>query len=94
MKWGRGTAEGGGGGGNMLSQPFQEQHPNGLYVLDFCGPEARLAVEVDGFVHDLPEQAARDARRDKWLVEQGIQVNDRVLEGVRARIEAVGRGEA
>ena len=45
-------------------------------------------------MHDVPEQAARDARRDKWLVEQGIQVNDRVLEGVLARIEAVGRGEA
>ena len=54
-------------------------------------------------MHDLPEQAARDARRDMWLVERCIQVlrfaaadvlNDRVLEGVLARIEAVGRGEA
>jgi very-short-patch-repair endonuclease len=50
-----------------------------------------------------PEQAARDARRDRWLVEQGIKVlrfaaadvlNDRALEGVLARIEAVGKGQA
>jgi very-short-patch-repair endonuclease len=54
-------------------------------------------------VHDLPEQAVQDERRDAWLAKQGIRVlrfaaadvlNDRELSGVLARIEAVGRGEA
>jgi very-short-patch-repair endonuclease len=89
--------------GKQLSLRFRKQHPIGPYVLDFYCPEARLAVEVDGFGHDLPEQAARDARRDRWLVEQRIKLlrfaatdvlNDRALEGVLARIETVGRGEA
>jgi len=82
---------------------FRRQHPVGPYVLDFYSPEARLAVEVDGAVHDLPEQARYDERRDAWLRQQGIRVlrfsaaevlRDRELEGVLALIEAVGKGEA
>ena len=82
---------------------FRKQHPIGPYVLDFYCSQHRLAVEVDGFVHGLPGQAARDERRDVWLTEQGIRVlrfaaadvlNDRELEGVLTLIEAVGRGEA
>jgi very-short-patch-repair endonuclease len=89
--------------GKQLSMRFRKQHPVGPYVLDLYCPEAQLAVEVDGFVHDLPEQAAHDERRDAWLAKQGIRVlrfaaadvlNDRELSGVLARIEAVGRGEA
>jgi very-short-patch-repair endonuclease len=82
---------------------FRRQHPVGPYILDFYCPEAQLAIEVDGFVHDLPDQAAHDMRRDAWLREQGIRVlrfaavdvlKDRELEGVLTLIEAVGRGEA
>ncbi|MGN6486738.1 MAG: endonuclease domain-containing protein [Devosia sp.] len=86
-----------------LRMRFRRQHPVGPYVLDFYCPETRLAVEVDGAVHDLPERALRDERRDAWLAEQGIRVlrfsaaqvlDDRELEGVLALIQAVGRGEA
>ncbi len=89
--------------GKKLSMRFRKQHPIGPYVLDFYCPEPQLAVEVDGFVHDLPEQAARDEQRDAWLAKQGIRVlrfaaadvlNDRALEGVLALIEAAGKGEA
>ena len=31
---------------------FRRQHPAGIYVLDFYCAAARLAVEVDGAVHD------------------------------------------
>jgi very-short-patch-repair endonuclease len=81
---------------------FRRQHPVGPYVLDFYCPERKLCVEVDGYVHDLPEQAARDEQRDAWLGEQGIRVlrfaaadvlDDRELEGVLLLIEAVGKGE-
>ncbi len=52
---------------------FRRQHPVGPYILDFYCPEARLAVEVDGDTHDLPDQIAHDARRDAWLAGQGIR---------------------
>ncbi len=82
---------------------FRRQHPLGPYVLDFYCPEAKLAIEVDGAVHDLPDQARHDERRDHWLGQQGIRVlrfsaaeilNDRELEGTLALIDAVGKGEA
>jgi very-short-patch-repair endonuclease len=82
---------------------FRRQHPVGPYVLDFYCPESKLAIEIDGAVHDLPTQALHDERRDDWLRQQGIRVlrfsavdvlNDRGLEGVLALIDAVGRGEA
>ncbi len=36
---------------------FRRQCPLGGYVLDFCCPEFRLAIEVDGSVHDGNEDA-------------------------------------
>ncbi|MEC3950868.1 endonuclease domain-containing protein [Sphingobium sp. HWE2-09] len=53
---------------------FRRQHPLGPYVLDFYHAAARLAIEVDGAIHDDPRQMAHDARRDAWLQEQGISV--------------------
>ena len=52
---------------------FRRQHPLGPYVLDFYCDEARLAVEVDGAVHWMWANPARDARRDAWLIERGVR---------------------
>ncbi len=46
---------------------FHRQHPMLGYVLDFYCREHRLAVEVDGRVHDHPDQVAHDRRRDERL---------------------------
>ena len=81
---------------------FRRQHPVSRYILDFYCVEARLAVEVDGAHHDLPDGIARDAVRDAWLAEQGIRVSrfpvsdvldDAALDGVLRGIAAVARGE-
>ncbi|MDI6625451.1 MAG: endonuclease domain-containing protein [Brevundimonas sp.] len=61
-------------GGKVGGHWFRRQHPIGTYVLDFYCVEALLAVEVDGAVHDTPEQRDRDRRRTAWLNAQGIQV--------------------
>ncbi len=53
---------------------FRRQHPIGPYILDFYCAEAKLAVEVDGGVHDRPEQIAHDRRRTAWLAGCGIKV--------------------
>jgi very-short-patch-repair endonuclease len=84
--------------GGVAELHFRRQHPVGPYVLDFYSAGARLAVEVDGAVHDVPEQAAHDARRLAWLDEHGIRVmrvparevlRDELLEGVLETIAAV-----
>jgi very-short-patch-repair endonuclease len=46
---------------NALGVRFRRQVPVGRYVLDFYCPAARLAVEVDGELHDPERDAARDA---------------------------------
>jgi very-short-patch-repair endonuclease len=51
---------------------FRRQHPVGRFVLDFCCLERRLAVEVDGEIHD--RQRERDAERDAVLAGYGLRV--------------------
>jgi very-short-patch-repair endonuclease len=53
---------------------FRRQHPIGPYILDFYCHELKLAVEVDGQVHEHPERLAHDRRRTEWLRQQGIRV--------------------
>ena len=51
---------------------FTRQYQVGAYFLDFLCRELRLAVEVDGFSHDL--RPDHDARRDAWLKTEGYHV--------------------
>ncbi len=52
---------------------FRRQHPVGNHILDFYCAAARVAVELDGFQHGLPEGLQRDAVREKFLAEQDIE---------------------
>lgn len=53
------------------------------YIADFYCAKARLAIEVDGSVHKMPEKATEDKGKDKILAEYGIAVmrfgNDEVF---------------
>jgi len=53
---------------------FRRQHPIGPYILDFYCDQAKLAVEIDGAVHDHPVQIGHDQRRTAWLEAQGVAV--------------------
>ena len=46
---------------------FRRQHPAGDYILDFFCSDARLAIEVDGSVHNMGSNPSADAMRDSWL---------------------------
>ncbi|HMN87554.1 MAG TPA: endonuclease domain-containing protein [Bauldia sp.] len=61
-------------GGALSAFRFRRQHPVGPYVLDFHCSSHRLGVEVDGSVHDLAGQAARDRVRDQWLRQNAVRV--------------------
>jgi len=58
----------------FLDLKFRRQHQIGEYVVDFYCHEKRLIVELDGEVHDLPEQQRHDEIRDKYLTALGNQV--------------------
>jgi very-short-patch-repair endonuclease len=53
---------------------FRKQHPVGPYIVDFYCAAARLVVEVDRQIHNVPEVQARDDIRTKWLTQQGLEV--------------------
>jgi very-short-patch-repair endonuclease len=45
---------------------FKREHIiSGKWIVDFFFPEVRLAIEVDGEIHDTPEQMHRDAQKTK-----------------------------
>ena len=52
---------------------FRRQHNLGPYIADFYCHAARLCIELDGGIHETPEQKERDQRRDQWLLENGFK---------------------
>jgi very-short-patch-repair endonuclease len=46
----------------------------GRYVVDFVSHAAKLIIEIDGPLHDLPEKQLHDAERTAWLEAQGYRV--------------------
>ena len=68
---------------------FRRQHPVPPYIVDFCGIEKRLVVELDGSQHN----AKSDSTRTRTLASQGWRMirfwdND-VLLATEAVVEAI-----
>ena len=68
---------------------FRRQHPLGPFVLDFYCESARLAVEVDGAVHDSATARAHDRERATLIEAADIRVVRVRAERVELDIEAV-----
>ena len=72
---------------------FRRQAPMGPYVVDFVSHRARLVVEVDGAVHQLPEVELRDLERDTWLLSRGYVVlrvkNEEVIADVVGVVQRI-----
>ena len=72
---------------------FRRQHAVGRYIVDFCCPQRRLIVELDGSVHAQPSQTKRDTSRDAELKRMGYTVtrfpNGIVLEAPELFVEKV-----
>jgi len=60
--------------GKQLGVKFRRQHPLGIYIADFYCHEHRIAVEVDGSIHNLPEIAQADVQRQLDIESNGIKV--------------------
>ena len=68
---------------------FRRQFGVGPYILDFYCPDVRLAVELDGAVHDDPARARYDAERARHLAAQQIRVVRFENRDVFERLDAV-----
>ena len=74
---------------------FRRQVPFAGFIIDFACLPARLAVELDGSQHGMPEGAMRDHLRDSILSEAGFKVlrfwNHEVDRGIGDVTEAIYR---
>ena len=67
----------------IINIKFRRQHPIGIYIVDFYCHELSLVVEIDGEIHNNPENKESDLIRTGELLNLGIKVirfsNDQVI---------------
>ncbi|MEP7376649.1 MAG: methionine synthase [Chitinophagaceae bacterium] len=66
---------------------FRRQHIIGNYITDLVCLNKRLIIEIDGLIHQLPENKEADEIRTHWLNEQGFKVLSVTNEDVINRTE-------
>ncbi|TAL61356.1 MAG: DNA mismatch repair protein MutS [Bacteroidetes bacterium] len=68
---------------------FRQQHIIGKYIADFACLDRQLVIEVDGLIHQLPDNIENDKVRTEWLKEQGFTVIRFKNEEIIGNIEEV-----
>ncbi len=53
---------------------FRRQHIIGNYIADFVCLDRKLIIEIDGLIHQVPENKDNDEMRTQWLNEMGFKV--------------------
>ena len=61
-------------GSQLAGLKFRRQHSIGLFVLDFYCPSERLAIELDGEIHQTHEVRLCDEERQKAIETLEIRV--------------------
>ena len=57
-----------------LGYKFRRQYGIGRFVVDFCCPEIKLIIEVDGLSHENKEVIQYDQKRQSYLESRGFTV--------------------
>ncbi len=68
---------------------FRRQHIIGKYIVDFVCLDKMLVIEIDGNIHQLPENKESDEIRTQWLESKGFKVIRFTNEEVKTEIEKV-----
>lgn len=78
---------------NQLGVKFRRQHPMLNYVVDFYCHSAKLAVELDGPIHETAEQKFHDMERTDALGRFRLTVirfrNDEVINDVDQVVDKI-----
>jgi len=79
----------------MKGLKFRRQHPANIFILDFYCHECKLAIEVDGGIHNSESQKEWDENRTFELNEFGIKVlrftNDEVWNHMKDVLNQIER---
>ncbi|MBK9096779.1 MAG: methionine synthase [bacterium] len=72
---------------------FRRQHIIGQYIADFVCLSKKLIIELDGLIHQLPENRESDEIRTNWLNGQGFKVirfkNEEVINEIDKVLEKI-----
>ena len=77
----------------VLGLRFRAQHPIHIFIADFYCHSLKIVIEVDGNVHDIPEQKEYDIGREAEINQFGIKVirftNNQVLNDIDMVIDQI-----
>eukprot|EP01012_Entosiphon_sulcatum_P036337 TRINITY_DN46310_c0_g1_i1.p1 TRINITY_DN46310_c0_g1~~TRINITY_DN46310_c0_g1_i1.p1 ORF type:complete len:126 (+),score=10.51 TRINITY_DN46310_c0_g1_i1:95-472(+) len=73
----------------LLNFKFRRQHPIHQYIADFYCHEAKLIIEIDGGIHNNPENQEYDQNRTIELMKIGITVIRFTNEDVNNNLDEV-----
>jgi very-short-patch-repair endonuclease len=77
----------------MNGLKFRRQHPVDIFILDFYCHDRKLAIEVDGGIHNQSTQKEWDENRTFELNEFGITVlrfsNEEVIDHTEMVVESI-----
>ena len=59
---------------NIITVKFRRQHPIGNYIVDFYCHKLKLAIEIDGEIHQVKKQKEYDLQRSEKFNKQGITI--------------------
>ncbi len=72
---------------------FRRQHPIGRYIVDFYCHAAQLIVEIDGDIHDIPDQMEYDQIREEELRALDLTIirfrNERIMNDLMQVLEEI-----
>lgn len=84
--------------GRKLGPKFRRQQPIDGLIADFYCEETKTVVEVDGPIHDDPEQRIRDKAREEFFAARGIRTiritNKQIFETPNAVLKMIFAGAA
>jgi very-short-patch-repair endonuclease len=73
-------------GNQMLGLQFRRQHPINRFIVDFYCVKIKLVIEVDGNIHEIPENKVYDIGRSQILNDFGITVirftNNKIIDDI------------
>jgi len=77
----------------LLGLTFRRQHPINMFIADFYCHKAKLAIEVDGSIHDIESYREHDHGRDDELNKFGITTirfkNDEIITNIESVISKI-----
>jgi len=75
----------------MIRAKFRRQHPIDQFILDFYCPSRKLAIEIDGDIHDY--QKEYDIIRQRIIEAKGIKVirftNNQIIYSIDSVLKSI-----